>query len=180
MSDWIDLETDQTWLSDEDLDTIRGRVPMVYVEAVPVRLDELGRVSHVGLLLRAMDDGPRDGAIVSGRVLWGETLREALARNLDKDLGPAAFPRIPPAPMPFTVAEYMPDPTMTGYHDPRQHAVSLAYVVPIEGECAPSQEALEFAWVTAEEAAKPEVGAEMTGGQDRIVRIALAHTGRLP
>jgi ADP-ribose pyrophosphatase YjhB (NUDIX family) len=177
---WIDLETDTTWLSEEDLDTVRGRVPMVYVDAVPVRLDELGRVTHVGLLLRAMADGTISRAIVSGRVQWGETLREALARNLDKDLGPAAFPRIPSSPTPFTIAEYMPDPAMTGYHDPRQHAVSLAYIVPIEGECAPSQQALDFAWVTCDEAAGPEVSAEMTGGQDRIVRIALGFTGRLP
>lgn len=180
MSDWIDLETDEKWLTDEDLDTIRGRVPMVYVEAVPVRIDELGRVTHVGLLLRAMADGTISRAIVSGRVKWGETLRHALSRNLDKDLGPAAFPRIPPSPTPFTVAEYMPDPLKTGFHDPRQHAVSLAFVVPIEGECAPSQEALDFAWIPCDEAAQPEVSAEMTGGQDRIVRLALAFTGQLP
>lgn len=179
MSDWIDLETDQNWLSEEDLSTIRGRVPMVYVEAVPVLLDELGRVTHIGLLLRAMADGTISRAIVSGRVKWGETVREALARNLDKDLGPAAFPRIPACPTPFTIAEYMPDPHTTGYHDPRQHAVSLAFVVPIEGDCEPSQEALDFAWITCEEAGRPEVGAEMTGGQDRIVRTALAHTGQL-
>lgn len=179
MSEWIDTETDESWLSEEDLDTIRGRVPMVYVEAVPVRIDHLGRVTHIGLLLRAMADGTISRAIVSGRVKWGETIREALARNLDKDLGPAAFPRIPASPTPFTVAEYMPDPSATGYHDPRQHAVSLAYVVPIEGECAPSQEALDFAWITCEDASQPEVSSEMTGGQDRIVRAALGHTGQL-
>jgi len=180
VTDSIDLDTAHSWLSDDDLETVRGRVPMVYVEAVPVRLDELGRVTHVGLLLRAMADGTISRAIVSGRVQWGETLRQALGRNLDKDLGPAAFPRIPAAPTPFTIAEYMPDPTLTGYHDPRQHAVSMAFVVPIEGECAPSQQALDFIWITSDEAAGPGVGAEMTGGQDRIVRLALAHTGRLP
>lgn len=180
VTEWIDLEPDHNWLSEDDLGTIRGRVPMVYVDAVPVRLDELGRVTHIGLLLRAMADGTISRAIVSGRVLWGETLRQALARNLDKDLGPTAFPRIPSSPTPFTIAEYMPDPEMTGYHDPRQHAVSLAFIVPIEGEAAPSQEALDFVWITSEEAAGPGVSAEMTGGQDRIVRIALAFTGRLP
>jgi hypothetical protein len=30
------------WLSEEDLFEARGRLPMVYVEAVPVRLDPLG------------------------------------------------------------------------------------------------------------------------------------------
>jgi len=94
----IDTETDSQWLDDNDLETVRARVPMVYVEAVPVRLDELGRVTHVGLLLRAMPDGTISRALVSGRVLWGETIREALMRNLDKDLGPQAFPRLPASP----------------------------------------------------------------------------------
>lgn len=159
---------------------MRGRVPIVYVEAVPVRLDELGVVTNVGLLLRARPDGTISRAIVSGRVLWGETLRQALMRNLDKDLGPAAFPRIPMSPTPFTVAEYMPDRSRTGYHDPRQHAVSLVYVVPVEGDCEPSQDSLDFAWVTAAEAASAEVSEEMSGGQDRLIRLALAHAGRLP
>ncbi|MEZ5280208.1 MAG: DUF4916 domain-containing protein [Acidimicrobiales bacterium] len=176
----IDIDIHSQWLSQDELETVRGRVPIVYVEAVPVRLDELGQVTHIGLLRRAMPDGTISLAIVSGRVLWGETIREALMRNLDKDLGPAAFPRLPASPTPFTVAEYMPDPTQTGFHDPRQHAVSLAYIVPIEGHCEPSQSALEFSWVDTSEAGGIAVSAEMTGGQDRIVRRALGFVGRLP
>ena len=175
-----DTETESDWLGDEELDLIRGRVPMVYVEAVPVRLDEMGQLTHVGLLLRAMPDGTISRAIVSGRVMWGETIRQALMRHLDKDLGPAAFPRLPTSPTPFTIAEYMPDGSKTGFHDPRQHAVSLVYIVPIEGECQPSQEALDFAWVTNVEAAGLAVSGEMTGGQDRIIRRALGYAGRLP
>jgi hypothetical protein len=74
----------------------------------------------------------------------------------------------------------MPDPTITGYHDPRQHAVSLAFVVPVDGDCHPSQDSLDLTWVTPEEACSPQVIAEMTGGHDRLVRLALAHCGRLP
>ena len=117
---------------------------------------------------------------MTGRVQFGERIRAALLRHVEKDLGPMALPRIPPNPTPFTVAEYFPDPGVSGYHDPRQHAVSLAYVVPIEGEPEPSEDALDLAWVTPEEAASPEVRAEMTGGHDRLLRLALAHVGRLP
>ena len=175
-----ETEIDSQWLEAYELEVVRGRVPMVYVDAVPVRLDELGQLTHVGLLLRAMPDGTISRTIISGRVLWGETVREALMRHIDKDLGPEAFPRIPLSPAPFTIAEYMPDPMRTGFHDPRQHAVSLAYIVPMEGECEPSQEALDFAWVTNIEAAGLAVSGEMTGGQDRIVRRALGYAGRLP
>lgn len=65
---------------------------MVYVEAVPVRVHHLGGVERVGLLLRARPDGTISRSVVSGRVLYGETLRKALWRHLSKDLGPDAEP----------------------------------------------------------------------------------------
>jgi ADP-ribose pyrophosphatase YjhB (NUDIX family) len=167
------------WFPPDELTALRDRVPMVYVDAIPVRLDERGRVVEVGLLLRAMPDGTVSRAVVSGRVLYGETIRDALLRHLTKDLGPEAQPRLPMSPAPFTVAEYFPDPSVTGYHDPRQHAVSLAYVVPVDGLCHPSQESLDFTWLSPAEADTPAVRAEMTGGQDRLVRLALAHAGCL-
>lgn len=173
-------ETQQGWLSADELEAARGRVPMVYIDAVPVRLDHLGRVERLGLLLTTRADGTITRAVVSGRVLYGETVREALWRHLAKDLGPNAEPQLPASPTPFTVVEYFPDPQRTGFTDPRQHAVSLAYVVPVDGECEPSQSALDLVWLTPEEAVSESVVLEMTGGQDRIVRLALAHAGRLP
>lgn len=173
-------ETSALWLSNGDLELARDRVPMVYVDAVPVRVDDLGEVTQIGLLLRPMADGTVSRAFVTGRVLWGERLRHALLRHIEKDLGPVALPRLPLTPAPFTVAEYFPDPSVSGFHDPRQHAVSLAYVVPIDGECEPSAEALDLAWITPTEAASTEVRAEMTGGHDRLLRLALAHMGVLP
>ena len=174
------LETAPNWLSDDDLAWVRQRIPVVYVEAVPVRTDHLGRVEKVGLLLRPRPDGSLSRAIVGGRVLYGETIREALWRHLTKDLGPDADPLLPAEPSPFTVAEYFPTPGKTGFADPRQHAVSLVYVVPVTGECQPSQEALQFSWMTVEEATGPIVGADMAGGQDRLIRMAMASVGRLP
>ena len=173
-------ETAPGWLAETDLGFIRDRVPLVYVEAVPVRVDHLGRVQKVGLLLRAMPDGSISRAIVSGRVLHGETLREALWRHLTKDLGPEAEPQLPAAPAPFTVAEYFPDPRRTGFSDPRQHAVSLAYIVPCTGTCAPAQDALDFSWLSPDEAVSPGVAGEMGSGHDRLVRMALGHVGQLP
>ena len=172
-------QTKPGWLSPDELESLRGLVPMVYVDAVPVRLDDEGRVLEVGLLLRARPDGTVSRAVVSGRILYGETVRQALLRHLAKDLGPDALPRLPPSPAPFTVVEYFPDPETSGFHDPRQHAVSLAYLVPVDGFCRPAQDTLEIAWLTPEEADSPGVRAEMTGGQDRLVRLALAYAGCL-
>lgn len=176
----FDTATDTTWMSPEQLELVRAQVPIVYVEAVPVRVDALGNVTKVGLLLRMAADGSISRLIVSGRVKFGERVRDALLRHCEKDLGPLALPRVPPCPAPFTVAEYFPHPDISGFHDPRQHAVSLVYVVPVDGECQPTQEALDLAWFTPAEVMSPAVITQMTGGQDRLLRLALAHVGQLP
>ncbi|MEL6890892.1 MAG: DUF4916 domain-containing protein [Actinomycetota bacterium] len=173
-------ETATGWLSPEDLELVRAHVPIVYVDAVPVRVDPLGNVTEVGLLLRVAADGTISRMVVTGRVLFGERVREAVIRHCEKDLGPFALPRVPADPAPFTVVEYFPDPSKSGFHDPRHHAVSLAYVVPVEGECEPTQEALDLAWFSPEEAVSDEVIGQMTGGHDRLIRLALAHCGCLP
>ncbi|GAA1767036.1 NUDIX hydrolase family protein [Nonomuraea bangladeshensis] len=172
-------ETTPAWLSPEELESVRGRMPILYVDAVPVRVDEYGVVTHVGLLLRIASDGTVSRALVSGRVLHHERVRDALLRHLEKDLGPVALPRIPASPQPFTIAEYFPTPGVTPYHDPRQHAVSLAYIVPVAGDCRPRQDALDLVWFTPEEAGSPAVQQEMTGGQGVLLKQALAHVGRL-
>jgi ADP-ribose pyrophosphatase YjhB (NUDIX family) len=174
------LENSGSWLTDEALDNARANLPIVYVDAIPVRVDTSGAVTEVGLLLRALPDGSISRAVVSGRVLHRERIRDALMRHLEKDLGPFALPKLPASPQPFTVVEYFPDPSVTGFHDPRQHAISLAFIVPIEGECAPSQDSLDLIWVTPKSATSPEFEAEMVGGQGRLVRMALAHVGLLP
>ena len=178
MSDILDTRT--MWLSDEELATSRERLPIVYVDAVPVRTDSQGSVTEVGLLLRAMPDGTIGRAIVSGRILHGERVRDALLRHLEMDLGSMALPQVPPSPQPFTIVEYFPDASVTGFVDPRQHAVALAFIVPIAGDCAPSQDSLDLVWVTPAEASAIDVQLEMTGGQGRLVRMALAHCGLLP
>jgi ADP-ribose pyrophosphatase YjhB (NUDIX family) len=168
------------WLSEEELANIRRRLPLLYVEAVPVRVDGLGQVTEVGVLLRATSDGTMTRTIVSGRVLYGETLRDALFRHLEKDLGPMAFPLLPASPTPFHVAEYFPFAGLTQFTDERQHAVSLAYVVPVTGTLEPRSDALEITWLTPEEAASPAVSEEMEGGRGVLLRAALASVGRLP
>ena len=167
------------WLSDDELTSVRMRLPILYVEAVPVRLDGLGQVVELGVLLRASPAGEMTRTLVSGRVRYGETLREALFRHLENDLGPMAFPQLPLAPVPFSVAEYFPMPGITAFTDERQHAVSLAYIVPVTGTCDPRQDALEVTWLSPEEAASEEISREMEGGRGVLLRSALAWAGRL-
>lgn len=168
------------WLSELALAETRSRVPMLYVEAIPVRLDGTGRIEYVGLLLRGSPTGEMSRSFVSGRVLHGESVREALLRNLEKDLGPAAFPRLPVSTVPFSVAEFLPVPGVSPLHDPRQHAVALTYVVAVVGECDPRQDALELTWLTPGEAMDPSVRADLDGGREHLLRQALAYAEILP
>ncbi|MBB3157115.1 ADP-ribose pyrophosphatase YjhB (NUDIX family) [Microbacterium proteolyticum] len=167
------------WLSEVELAEARRRLPMIYVEALPVRTDGMGAVTQVGILLRATPLGEMTRTLVSGRVRYGETVRDALFRHLENDLGPMAFPLLPPSPTPLTVAEYFPLPGMTAFHDDRQHAVSLVYVVPVTGTCEPRQDALEVTWLSPQEAASDALSDEMEGGRGTLIRLALASVGAL-
>ncbi|HYI51551.1 MAG TPA: NUDIX hydrolase family protein [Microbacterium sp.] len=174
-----DSASNPGWLTDIELAEVRRRMPILYVEAVPVRTDGVGAVTEVGILLRATPLGEMTRTIVSGRVRYGESVRDALFRHLENDLGPMAFPLLPPQPVPFTVAEYFPIPGVSAFHDDRQHAVSLAFVVPVTGTCQPRQDALEVTWMAPAEAASDALSAEMEGGRGSLIRLALASVGAL-
>lgn len=164
------------WLDADRVNDIRRQVPMVYVEIVPVHTDDFGRVLQVGTLLRVSDDGSVERTLVAGRVLYHETLREAIARNIAKDLGPLALPALPSNLQPFTVAEFFPTPGLSEFYDPRQHAIALCYVVPIGGDCQPQDETLDVEWVDVNGPTLDTMLDQMPGGHGRIVRRALSWT----
>lgn len=174
-----DPESNGGWLSGEDLDYVRRRVPILYVEAIPVRLAPSGELEHIGLLLQANEDGVMTRAFVSGRVNYGESLRDTLNRHLEKDLGPMALPQLPACLTPVTVAEYSPIPGAR-LVDERQHAVSLVYVVPVSGECDPCENALEVSWLTPGEALDPDLLEELEGGRARILKTVIGQLSAWP
>lgn len=167
------------WLTADGIKDARAQLPILYVEALPVRTNSQGRITEVGLLLRAMPDGSISRALVSGRVLHGEQIRDALIRHLEKDLGNLALPLLPATTVPVSISEYFPDPAITGLHDPRQHAVALSYLIPVQGDCVPSQAALNLAWITTAEAISTQMAAEMTGGQHKVLLTLLAFAGAI-
>lgn len=164
------------WLSADDIARARAMMPIVYVEIVPVRTDELGRVTRIGSLLRVTDGGSVERALVAGRVLFHESLREAIARNIAKDLGDIALPVLPTGLQPFHVAEFFPTPAVSECYDPRQHAVALCYVVPIAGDCKPADETLDVEWVDPHSETLEMIIAQMPNGHGRILRKAIEWT----
>ena len=165
------------WLSSSEIDDLRGKMPIVYVEVVPVRADDFGRISKVGTLLHMGPDGMIERTLICGRVLFHESLREAVARNIAKDLGDIALPLLPLSLQPFTVAEFFPTPGVSEFYDPRQHAVTLCYVVPIAGDCKPQDETLDVEWVDPAEVRRPDFMAQMAGGHGEILRRAIGWAG---
>ena len=97
-------------------------------------------------------------------MLYHETLREAIARNVAKDLGDIALPLLPIGLQPFTVAEFFPTPGLSEYYDPRQHAIALCYVVPIAGDCKPQDETLDVEWVDPKSDVMDTFVAQMVNG----------------
>ena len=89
-----------------------------------------------------------------------------------------AFPQLPPAAQPAHVAEYFPFPG-SKFHDPRQHAVSLVYVVTVTGTCQPRQDALDMTLMSPDEATSEEVLRELEGGRGALLKAALATVGAL-
>lgn len=173
------FDLDDNWLSGDDFEEIRRRIPIVYVNLVPIRVDETGNVTQVGLLLTASAEGSIRRSLVTGRVKYRETLREAISRNLDKDLGPVAFARIPATLQPFGVFEYFPEQTSGGLHDSRQHAIALGYTIVVSGECQPSQAALDFVWLDIPTLTDSFLESEMANGQHHVVKAALTYLGVL-
>ncbi len=172
-----ETETHSGWLSRDQLGDARERLPILYVNLVPVRVDERSQVTTIGLLLRGTDSGGLQRELVAGRVLYHERLRDAVLRHIERDLGPMALPQVPISPQPVVVAEYFPTPGVTPYHDPRQHAVALVYVVVVMGDCSPQGNALELAWLTPAEALQLAATPEMAGGHGAVLRQVLAHLG---
>lgn len=165
------------WLPQGELDRVRGEMPIAYVAAVPVHVDDQGHITQVGTLTRVIDgDGGRlSRTLVMGRIRYGETIRRALARSIRHDLGDRAQPVLPVSSQPFMVAEMFPTP-LAQMHDARQHAIALCYVMPLHGLCTASDDALELEW-TGPAAIDAPFLASMPDGQDRILRTGLAWSG---
>jgi ADP-ribose pyrophosphatase YjhB (NUDIX family) len=140
------------WLPDKTWDAIQASVPIVCVDVFPVRLDDDGDVTVVGLIRRRM---PGTDDVVwcpmGGRINHGETLRAAVLRHVESTLSGAVFD-LPADPQPSYVFQWFPSPRdddgVPYGIDPRRHSVGLCFVFPFAGEpmVVEGGEALGFAW----------------------------------
>jgi hypothetical protein len=160
----------------DDIEQIRKMVPIPYVQLVPVHVDSFGRIQEIATLLRVLDDDTFSRTLVGGRILYLESIREAIARNIAKDLGQMALPRLPLSIQPFMVAEFFPAQGFSQMYDPRQHAIALCYVIPVSGDCSPQDRALDLTWLKPEQVDQ-RILSEMAEGHGQILVQALRWSG---
>ena len=137
------------WLDADDWAWAQATLPIACVDVLPVRVGQDGRtVERVGLIHRDTPHQGRRWCIVGGRLWRDESFAQAAARQLRETLGlDLAFEPLAPDRQPDHVVQYFTSDRPDGLLDPRQHAVTLCFVVPIAGgEATPGGEAFDFRW----------------------------------
>jgi len=159
------------WLEAEDWKWVQDTVPVVCVDAAPLRVDAAGEIQRIGLIFRETPHQGRKWCMVGGRVFRNESLAEAMGRHLRETLGDALRFQIRPDEQPLYVSQYFTHQREVGTLDPRQHAVAMNYCVAVEGDVSAAGEALDFGWFSPSELPPSE---EFGFGQDLVLAACLA------
>jgi len=138
------------FLSDADWAAAQRMVPIVCVDAVPMR--RVGRRLEVGLIQRHNPFGSDPvWCHIGGRVMRDELVTSALRRHLDDALDTLEFD-VAGDLQPAYVMQWLPGgPTSQAPWagtDPRRHAISLCYPIHVvtAPRCRTGGEALAFGW----------------------------------
>ena len=142
------MTADPNWLDPGDWRRAQATLPIACVDVLPVRVAADGRVERVGLIHRDTPHQGRRWCLVGGRLRRDESLADAAARQLRETLGPAvAFDPVAVGRQPDHVVQYFTTARPDGLLDPRQHAVTMVYIVPIlGGDPHVGGEAFDFRW----------------------------------
>lgn len=144
-----------TFLPDALYQQIEQSMPIACVDFVAVR--NVDGCRQVGLILRDSPHG-RVWCHLGGRIERSETIAQAIRRHARETVG--LEPVLPLNPQPDDVYEWFPadiaphDGTVYG-DDPRKHAIGLSFVIALEGEARPANEALDFAYFPEEALPSP-------------------------
>jgi len=150
-------------------DLIEQSMPIACVDFVSFRVTDGS--TQVGLIRRRSPFGVV-WCHLGGRVLRGETLKQALQRHAHDTL--TVELELGLDPQPAYVYQWFPpalSPTMGAPfgEDPRKHAIGLSYVVEMRGEPAPRNEAIDFAWFAVD-----DLPADIWPGSQHLVHRLLA------
>lgn len=138
-----------TYLSEDLYKTIVKNIPLVCVDILPVK--KVNEEWRIGIITRAT--GPETGkpAILGGRIYYGELIKDTISRNLEADLGIKSYKFLEghDESQPYYVQQYVHADSAKnplGY-DPTKQAVALLYLVKLDDEPQPKNEASNFYWI---------------------------------
>lgn len=139
---------EKAWLPYARWKLIQESVPIVCVDLLPVRVSRRSpyAVEAVGLILRETPHQGQRWCLIGGRLLYGESLQDAIIRQVVETLGNRTRICTGRNQHPIHIAQYSPRRTKHFSLDPRQHAVSLTYVSELTGTPAPQGEAVAYGW----------------------------------
>jgi ADP-ribose pyrophosphatase YjhB (NUDIX family) len=163
-----------TWVPEDEWDRLQQILPISVVDVVLLTHED---PPAVGLISR---ETPHQGIrwnLVGGRIRFGESIDEALQREISENLGSGIEIQLPDVKNPHVVAQYAPF-RKTGFSiDPRKHAVALTYAIRARGSVVPAKEALGFRWFPLDQLpSRGEWGFE----QDRAAEECLRSAGFSP
>lgn len=138
------------WLDASDWKWVQDTMPIACADAVPVRLGaDKKTIEQIGLIHRNTPHQGMRWCMVGGRMWRNESMVEAITRQLRETLGPKVQFEIDPHRQPDFVVQYFTSRRPIGFVDPRQHAINLSFVIPVEGEIIAMGEAESFKWFDA-------------------------------
>jgi len=150
---------------------IQRSIPVTCIDVLPVRFSSNSRhdLRAVGLILRETPHGRR-WCLIGGRLMYRESLSEAIRRQVTAALGRQIKLYVASDPQPLYIAQYSPVGRKPFALDPRQHAVGLTYALELEGIPTPRGEAIQFEWF---EIANVPRARQFGFGQDIVMKTCL-------
>ncbi|MFI8632500.1 DUF4916 domain-containing protein [Microbacterium sp. NPDC077663] len=156
-----------TFLPDDVYELVERSVPILCVDFFPIEIDAAGGML-VGLIMRHSPFG-EVWCHLGGRVLRGETLRDAIDRHALDTLGAGVEVE---SDQPQHVYQWFPpelapsDGTVHG-DDPRKHSVGLTYLTRLTSVASPRNEALDFRFFPVDALPSPM----WPGSADLLARV---------
>lgn len=163
-------------LPEELYQTITKYMPIVCVDIIPVRR----RVNtwEIGIITRATGSQAGKPALLGGRIRYGETVHEAIIRHIQTDWGIESFEYFEGSNefQPFHVQQYLHADAALGPFgfDPTKQAIALNFLVQLEYEPTPRNEASNFYWVSSDAIPHPAAY-----NQDKVMATAFEYLSAL-
>ncbi len=160
-----------TFLPHDQYELVERSTPIACVDFIPART-AVGGHRDVGLIFRDSPFG-KVWCHLGGRIRRGETIRDALQRHATETLGTSLV--LNADPQPTRVHQWFPSelqPNLAIEHgdDPRKHAIGLSFVVELESDPVPKNEALDFAFVPANMLPEP-----MWPGSAKLIELLVSN-----